>query len=98
MAVKNFVFRENWVGCVVAGMNIAFLSFLTQPGPTVHPKKAQVWNSLNNFIFNQLERQKLYYYQLSDIKTHESKNLENNQFLLFLTQLGQAFGPHFLNM
>ena len=51
-----------------------------------------------NFIFNQLERQKLYYYQLSDIKTHESKNLENNQFLLFLTQLGQAFGPHFLNM
>ena len=52
MAVKNFVFRENWVGCVVAGMNIAFLSFLTQTGPTVHPKKAQVWNSLNRILFS----------------------------------------------
>ena len=33
MAIKNLVFRENWVGSEVAGMKLAFLSFLTQPGP-----------------------------------------------------------------
>ena len=59
MAIKNFVFRENWVGSEVAGMKLAFLSFLTQ-----------IWNSLNRMlIFNQLERQKLYYYKLCDFKS-----------------------------
>ena len=39
MAVKNFVFRENWVGSKVAGMETIFLPFLTQPGPTFGPEK-----------------------------------------------------------
>ena len=39
MALKNFSFRENWVGSEVAGMKIAFLPFLTQPGPTFWPQK-----------------------------------------------------------
>ena len=34
MAVKNFVFRENWIDSKVAGMKQPFLPFLTQPGPT----------------------------------------------------------------
>ena len=35
MAVKNFVFRQNWVGRKVAGMKKnLFWPFLTQPVPT----------------------------------------------------------------
>ena len=35
MALKNFLFRENWVGSEVAAMKIAFfLPFLNQPRPT----------------------------------------------------------------
>ena len=64
MAVKKFVF---WVESEVSGMKIAFffLSFLTQPGHTFWPQKAQIWDYLNRIlVFNSLERQKLYYYQL----------------------------------
>ena len=31
MVVKNFVFRENWVGSKVAGLKTTFLPFLIQP-------------------------------------------------------------------
>ena len=41
MVLKNFSFRENWVGVEVAGMKIAFLPFLTQHGPTFWPSKGQ---------------------------------------------------------
>ena len=41
MALKNFFFRENWVGIEVAGMLIAFLPFLIQHGPTFWPSKGQ---------------------------------------------------------
>ena len=38
MVVKNFVFRQNWVGRKVTGMKKKFfLPFLTQPGPTFWP-------------------------------------------------------------
>ena len=51
MAVKNFVFRQNWVGRKVAGKKKnLFLPFLTQPGPTFWPQKAQRRNSLNNIL------------------------------------------------
>ena len=63
MVIKNFVFRENWVLSEVAGI-------LTQPEPTFWFQKAQIWNSLNRILmFNPLERQKLYYYQVCDLKT-----------------------------
>ena len=39
MAVKNFVFRENWVDSKVTGMKTTFLAFLNQPGPTKGPNK-----------------------------------------------------------
>ena len=48
MAVKNFVFRQNWVDSKVAGMKKNLL--LTQPGPTCWPQKAQIRNSLNNIL------------------------------------------------
>ena len=50
MAVKNFIFRENWVGIKVVGMKQPFLPFLTQPGPTFWPQKAQIRNSLNSIL------------------------------------------------
>ena len=41
MAVKNFVFRENFVGTEVAGMKLVFFPFLTQLGPIFWPQKAK---------------------------------------------------------
>ena len=53
MALKNFVFRENWVASEVASMETAFLPYLTQLGPIFWPQKAQILNSLNRIlIFN----------------------------------------------
>ena len=49
MALKNFLFRQNWVGRKVAGMK-TFFPFLTQPGPTLWPQKAQIRNSLNSIL------------------------------------------------
>ena len=75
MALKNFVCRVNWMLSEVVGMKISFfffffLPFWTQPGPTFWPQNAQIWNSLNRIlIFNPLERQKLYYYQVCELKT-----------------------------
>ena len=39
MALKKLLFMENWVGSEMAGMKIAFLPFLTQPGPTFWAQK-----------------------------------------------------------
>ena len=50
MVVKNFVFRQDWVGRKVAGMKKPFLPFLTQPGPTFWPQKTQIRNSLNSIL------------------------------------------------
>ena len=52
MAVKNVVFtRPNWVGRKVVGMKKKlFLPFLTKPGPTFWPHKAQIRNSLNSIL------------------------------------------------
>ena len=67
MAVKNFVFRENWVGSEVASMKIAFFDIFD---PTfthiLAPTDPNVGFLKQNFIFNPLERQNLYYYQLCD--------------------------------
>ena len=54
MAVKNFIFKGNSVGSKVAGMKTTFfLSFLTQPGTTFWPQKAQIRNSPNSIlVFN----------------------------------------------
>ena len=41
MAVKNFVFRENWVGSKVPGMKTVFFAILTQPGPNIGPTRPE---------------------------------------------------------
>ena len=57
LALKNFSFRENWVGSEVAGMKIAFLPFLTQHGPTFWPKKGQNMEFLKqNLNFESLRK------------------------------------------
>ena len=61
MAVKNFVFRQNWVGRKVAGMKKTFLPFLTQSGPKFWPQKAQIRNSLNSILVKK-NRIYIYYY------------------------------------
>ena len=66
MAVKNFVFRENWVGSKVAGVNTTYFAIfdptwthsLALKGPNKELLKQR---------FSQ-ERQKLYYYQFYDFK------------------------------
>ena len=75
-----------------------FLPFLAQFGHTFWPQQAQIWDSLNRIlVFNPLERHKLYYYQVCNFRT--SKNLQNNCFLLFLTQNSrQKFSPNFPQM
>ena len=50
MAVKNFIFRQNWVDRKVTGMKIFFLTFLTRLRPTFWSQKAQVRNSLNSIL------------------------------------------------
>ena len=70
MALKNFYFRENWVGSEVAGMKIAIFAILTQHGPKFWLQKTKIWNSLSRIqIFSPLERQKLYYDLVCDLKT-----------------------------
>ena len=57
MAFKKFSFRENWVGIEVTGMKIAFLSFLTQHGPTFWSPKHQNMEFLkHNFTFKPLRK------------------------------------------
>ena len=43
MTLKNFSFRENWVGSEMAGMKKAFLVIFEWPnmGPHFRPKKAK---------------------------------------------------------
>ena len=44
MTVKNFAFRQNWVSRKVAAMKKKLFPFLTEPGPTFWPQKAQIRN------------------------------------------------------
>ena len=64
MAVKNFVFRENWVGSKVAGMKTNFFAIFD---PTLILSLAPK-NPNKEFLkenFSQ-EKQKSYYYQFCD--------------------------------
>ena len=60
MAFKNFFFMENWVGRLAG--DLFWIPILTQ--------KTQIWDSLNAMLmFNPLERQMQYHYQMCDLKT-----------------------------
>ena len=47
MAIKGFVFMENWVSSKVARTKTAFL---TQPGATFWPQKTQINNSFRSIL------------------------------------------------
>ena len=75
MTFKNFVFRRKWDGSEMAGMKIVFFAIF-DPFWThiLAPKDPKKCNSLNRIlVFNFLERQKLYYYQVCDLSTDETE-------------------------
>ena len=65
MAVKNFVFRENWVGSKVAGMKTFFANFDPTWTHTLTPKGPNKEFLKQHF---RQQRRKLYY-QFCDYKT-----------------------------
>ena len=50
MAVKNFVFRENWVGSKVPGMKTVFFAIFDPTWTQYWPNKARIRNSLNSIL------------------------------------------------
>ena len=67
MAVKNFVFRENWISSKVAGMKTTFFAIFVPTWTHILAPKGPNKEFLKQH-FSQ-ERQKLYYYQFCDFKT-----------------------------
>ena len=64
MAFKNFFFMENWVGRLAG--DLFWIPILTQ--------KTQIWDSLNAMLmFNPLERQMQYHYQMCDLRQTKVK-------------------------
>ena len=86
MAVKNFVFRENWVSSKVAGMRTTFLPFLTLPGPTFWPQKAPISNSFRNIF---VKKGRNYIISFVTLRLTKRKFLKIISFLSFLTKIGQ---------
>ena len=50
MAVKNFVFRQNWVGRKMAGMKKTFFAIFKPTWTHILPQKAQIRNSWNSIL------------------------------------------------
>ena len=46
--LRTLFFMENWVGSEMAGMKKALFAIFDQPGPTLWPKRAKIWNSFFN--------------------------------------------------
>ena len=69
MVLKNFVFGENWVESEVAGMKIAFFAISDPTWTHILAPKGPNMEFLQQNFFNPLERQKLYYYRVGDLKT-----------------------------
>ena len=67
MAVKNFIFRENWVGIKVVGMKTTFFAIFDPTRAHILAPKGP-----NKEFFKphfSQGRQKLYYYQFCDFMT-----------------------------
>ena len=55
MAVKNFVFRENWIGNKVAGMKTTFVAIFDPIWTHILASKTQIRNFLNSIlVFNRV--------------------------------------------
>ena len=105
MAVKNFVFRKNWVGSEVASMKIAFFPSFdpTNLDPHFGTNRPNMGFLKQNFNFQPLRKTEANiitsYVTLALTNLGLRKNLENNSFLLFLTQSGRKkSSPNFLQI
>ena len=68
MALKNFFLEKTGLGVRWLVWKSPFVPFLTQTWTHILAPKSPIWNSLNRIlIFNLLERQKLYYYQVCNL-------------------------------
>ena len=95
MAVKNFVFRQKWVGRKVAGMKKTFFAFLTQPGPTFWTQKTQIKNSLNSILVKK-DRNYIIINFVNLKLTNQSEIIENNQFFAIWSKIN--FCPIFAKL
>ena len=66
MVVKNFVFRQDWVGRKVAGMKKTFFAIFDPTWIHILALKGPNKEFLEQNFSH--ERQKLYYYQFCDFK------------------------------
>ena len=71
-------------------MKTTFLQFLTWPGPTLWPQKAQIRNSLNNIL---VQKDNHIIITFMTLRLTKVKFLKIISFLPFLMQIGQKFGP-----
>ena len=72
MVVKNFVFRENWVGSKVAGMKTSFFAICD-------PTWTQIRDSSNSILVKK-DRNYIIITFVTLRLTNQSAILENNQF------------------
>ena len=79
MAVKNFVFRQNWVGRKVAGMKKTFFANFEPTWTHILAIKAQIRNSLN-IILVKKDRNYIIINFVALRLTNLSEIIENNQF------------------
>ena len=66
MAVRNFIFNQNWVGREVAGMKKAFFAIFDPTWTHILAPQGPNKEFLKQCF--SLERLKLYYYQFCDFK------------------------------
>ena len=91
MAVKNFVFRENWVGSKVAGMKTIFFATFDLTWTHILAPKGSMRNSLKSILVR--KNRNYVIINFVALKLTKVKFLKIISLLPFLTQLVQKFGP-----
>ena len=89
MAVKNFVFQENWVGSKVTGMKTILFAIFNSTWTHSLASKDPNEEFLKERFSQQ--KQKLYYYQFCNFKTDY---LTKVKFLKINIQFSAIFDPN----
>ena len=79
MAVKSFIFRQNWVARKVAGMKKNFFAIFDPTWTHFRPQKSQIRNSFNRTLFKK-DRNYIIINFVTLSLTNETGIIENNQF------------------
>ena len=95
MAVKNFVFRENWVGSKVAGIKTTFITIFDPTWTHILDQKAQIKDSLNSILVKKDKDHIII--NFDTLRLNKAKFLKIIIFLSFFTKTGQKFGPNVLS-